>query len=343
MAYDAGSIINTTPLDKNTVAGTVSDKIQNLCGGSGVANWSFLENIPAGTGAGQTGSASYSVDVYKCAGSGTNANSAGVDWFFGIGCVSTAAPVTAPVACLVAEVYKDIAGNPVDADRGKFKGVAPIPGNTTPSVTTFRFSDAYQTYAACSKTATWAPSSLSGTGFSYWIKLTHDSLFLSTLNFTAEQTVFAGLMNSFVSPDPYPLVTIGNSSGGFTSLPQVSVNGSAGMWGAGQNPWTYNVASAQGGEFTNPTDLDFWQSGRAHVARMVVGHNTALQSTLGGFRGLLPADYLGIQTGGLAIGDTVDIGGTPYVVISTDTSGVNTANTPATIIAVNVAWLTTAT
>lgn len=52
----------------DTPSADLSDKLKDLCGGSGVKNWSFVENVPAGTGDGQSGSNNYSVDVFKCAG-----------------------------------------------------------------------------------------------------------------------------------------------------------------------------------------------------------------------------------------------------------------------------------
>lgn len=62
MAWDAGTITNAAPW------ASLSTKLKTLVGGTGVENWSFVENVPAGTGAGQSGSASYSLDVFRCRG-----------------------------------------------------------------------------------------------------------------------------------------------------------------------------------------------------------------------------------------------------------------------------------
>lgn len=62
MAWDAGVITSATPW------ASLSTKLKNLVGGTGVENWSFVENVPAGTGTGQSGSASYSLDVFRCRG-----------------------------------------------------------------------------------------------------------------------------------------------------------------------------------------------------------------------------------------------------------------------------------
>lgn len=66
MAWDAGTITSAAPW------AAVSQKLKDLItGGSGVANWSFVENVPAGTGIGQSGSATYSLDVFRCRGATT--------------------------------------------------------------------------------------------------------------------------------------------------------------------------------------------------------------------------------------------------------------------------------
>lgn len=65
MAWDSGSITSTTSWD------ALSAKLKALCGTSGVENWSFVERVPAGTGQGQSGAATYHCDVFKCAGTNT--------------------------------------------------------------------------------------------------------------------------------------------------------------------------------------------------------------------------------------------------------------------------------
>lgn len=67
MAWDAGSITSVTPW------ADLSQKIKDLiaAAGSGAENWEFVENIPAGTSYGQSGSSLYSVDVFRCNGKNT--------------------------------------------------------------------------------------------------------------------------------------------------------------------------------------------------------------------------------------------------------------------------------
>lgn len=63
MAWDTGTITNAAPWAQ------ISQKLKNLVGGTGVENWRFEENVPAGVGIGQSGSASFSLDVFRCRGS----------------------------------------------------------------------------------------------------------------------------------------------------------------------------------------------------------------------------------------------------------------------------------
>jgi len=62
MAWDTGTINSATPV------AALSTKLKALVGGTGVENWGFVENVPAGTLVGQSGSAAYSLDVFRCRG-----------------------------------------------------------------------------------------------------------------------------------------------------------------------------------------------------------------------------------------------------------------------------------
>lgn len=66
MAWSTGTITSATPV------AALSQKVKDLIsGGSGIGNWSFVKNIPAGTSPGQSGSASYSVDLFRNRGATT--------------------------------------------------------------------------------------------------------------------------------------------------------------------------------------------------------------------------------------------------------------------------------
>jgi hypothetical protein len=66
MAWSAGSITSATPWS------ALSQKVKDLItAGPNLGNWSFVKNIPAGTGTGQTGDATYSIDLFRCRGAAT--------------------------------------------------------------------------------------------------------------------------------------------------------------------------------------------------------------------------------------------------------------------------------
>jgi hypothetical protein len=71
MTWDAGTITDAAPW------AALSTKIKALCGDAGAENWEFLENVPAGTGIGQSGSASYALDVFVCRGTNSRPNDVG--------------------------------------------------------------------------------------------------------------------------------------------------------------------------------------------------------------------------------------------------------------------------
>lgn len=336
MAWDSGTIVQATNVYiPNTTAGSLSGKLNALVGGAGVTNWSFVENIPAGTGAGQSGNAGTTCDVYKCAGSGGDANAAGVDFYVGL-YGTTAGGISQASRVIVAEDYLSIAGNPANADRGKFRRWCPLPvTGTTPDVTNYTYSETYTTCAGINNAApsNFGPS-LSITGYSYWLKLTNNFLLMSVRSGTSSTSVYAGLMDSLTSvTDTMPLVTLGGSSGSFSRLPSVTAGaGGAGMWGAGMGPWTAPIQLAFAGDQSGTSDK--WQGGKVHASRCLVFHGitAANGATYGWFRGLLKQDVLAIQTGGtVGLGDTIDIGGNTYTVIAAAAglNGQSTASTPS--------------
>src|SRR5262252_3450210 len=66
MAWDAGTIVSGTPV------AAFSQKIKDLItAGPNLGNWSFVKNIPAGSGLGTTGSTTYSGDLFRCRGATT--------------------------------------------------------------------------------------------------------------------------------------------------------------------------------------------------------------------------------------------------------------------------------
>lgn len=312
MAWDSGTITSAAPTD------ALSTKLKAMVGGAGVANWSFVENVPAGTGVGQSGAAAYSVDVFKCATAGTNGHGFDDDYFVGF-CIPTSDGAVAS-NFLVAEDYLDIAGNPADADRGKFKrpcqaGATVL--NSVPTGTGFWITDAYGTANSYSIASIRASTpTLSTTGFTYYIKMTNRMLIVSA-NSTALWG--AAIMDSLTSvSDLMPLVAFSSAgSGGFSRLPSVVTGAITNMWGFNTYSWNTPIAVTRGGSNATNTN-DIWQGNKVHVSRLLA-LSRATQAAgfqVGAVRGLFPADILAFQQGGsVANGDTMTIDGNTWVVI----------------------------
>jgi hypothetical protein len=309
MAWEAGVIANATPAGPKTTAGTLSARINAIM----PTGWSFIENIPTGTSAGQTGSANTICDVYK---SSSANNDAGVDFYIGI-YITTATGALTKV--IVAEDYLSISGNPADANRGKFRRQCPVPiTGTTPDVTNFTFSETYATCNAIS-VADFSPT-LVTTGFSYWLKMTANFLLICVKVGTTISTGYFGLMDSVISntTDTMPLVSFGTANAGSMSrLPGVTVGaGGAGMWGAEGFPW-----SQSGDQAYTLVNVDLWGNSRVPVSRIGVAHDVTLanEAAYGGIRGLLKSDVLLASANlGTAVGpgDTMTIDGNTWTCVS---------------------------
>ena len=142
---------------------------------------------------------------------------------------------------------------------------------------------------------------------------------------TTEQWMFFGLLDSMVNPevatDTLPLLftaTIGNPSyinASFSNLPGVGPRDATDCLGrANLNAWLNyfitslsNAANAQ----------DKWLGGNIPVSRLAAYHyldTAADKMYIGGYRGLLPSDFMCFYTGGtVVLGDTltIDDGATP--------------------------------
>lgn len=345
MAWNKSTIVSNNP------DSAIADQFAALCGGSGVANWSFVENVPAGTGAGQSGSASYSVDVFKCSGSGTDANSAGVDWYIGI------ARYVASNTILY--VWAFLLYSPIASASNKGMCAAPIgyPGSystTPPDPTTYRFdytggNPNYRTFATRSSASRtngnrYYLEFLNTTGFVSGIKLTKDCFTMSFAIGSSNYGVLVGLLDSLVQTisDPTPLVMmnmgragslggVSSGNGCFATLPGVSA---AEMKSAG---YSYNWQAKEtifadsplfpGGNVLNSHDK--WYGEKIGASRELIQHYASDNSPSGtwphlvGFnRGLVKADWLQIKSGGtINLFDTCTIdGNADWTVVQTDTS-----------------------
>lgn len=317
MAWATGTITSATPHV------SLSTAIKNLFGGAGVVNWSFVEAIPAGTGVGQSGITTFTVDVYKCSGTGTDANSAGINWFIGFGIPVTDGAVSSFI--LVAEDYLDIAGNPTDASRGMFKRPA-AGGNgtavtTVPTGTGYWVTDTYgnwNSYSTASIKST--TQTLNTTGFTYYIKLTNNLLIVSTLVGAADHAWLGMLLDSMTSvSDPMALVVSTTTTNlcGPSRLPLVVSSAITDMWRMNCLYWTRgpNIGTSNAAN-TN----DFWQGNKIHVSRGVLRSKATTVNwyLVGLIRGLMKSDILMFLVGGtVGVGDTMVIGADTWTVIST--------------------------
>jgi hypothetical protein len=309
MAWDTGTIASATPHT------ALSTKIKALFGGSGVANWSFVENIPAGTGAAQSGSTSYSVDVYKCAGSGTDANDAGTDFYIALRIpVSDGAVASAFDAC---EDY-----NPISAGANKAtfrRQTANTSLNTTPIGSGSWRNDTLANEATIANAAI-TTSTLNTSGFTYYIKLTKNFLLWAIRVGVTEGMHIAGLMDTFVvnTTDSCPLFAAGPTAAhaGVSRLPGV-ITSNTDQWRVNSLFWTRGPNL---GTDNSTNNNDIWQSNKIHVSRILIVNKAAatLWFQSGGLRGLIKSDVLSFKTGGtVQLGDTMVISGNTWTVVGT--------------------------
>ena len=293
MAWDKGSITSDTP------AAALSDKLKTLV--ASTDNWSFVEKVPDGTGAGESGRVGYPVDVFKCAGTGTGANSAGIDFYVAVyrnetNYLSVAAfEGYSPIA---SESNKGMCACPV----GKYDNPATVPDATyytfdsadgTPNWRTFIARYAYDNVST-SYGMRWYPP-LATTGFSYALKLTKDVLIIALQVSTTTYSAYFGLFDSLLTSDPMPLCCVALSGdnvygymggttisspttyGGFSRLPGVtsarldasgikSSNNNA-IWNARTRPWL-NSDLIAGGDTSGANDL--WLGGVNLASRIAI-------------------------------------------------------------------------
>ena len=320
MAYATGTITSATPYQQ------ISTNIQALFnqdatgGREPTRNWSFVEQIPAGTGAGQSGNASYTADVYKCAGSGTDANSAAQD-IYCVMMISTTG--TTAAQWNIARDYKSIAANPGDADRAKFRGFTSAAGSATPNGTYYTKSETYST--ASTVTGSFGTNgTLNTNGVVYWIYLTNNSLVVTVRSggsySTWGMTYFDTISNQ---TDTYPFARMGDSTNTsmFLTLPMVT-SGSAGA-----DMWKVDTQYLfVGHTHPHPSTPDLWAgSGAANTrcwfSRMLLRHLGGISpssnlATYGGYRGLMPTTMLSNNMETYIMpGDTVTIDGDTWTCV----------------------------
>ncbi len=334
MAWDKGSITSDTP------AAALSDKLKTLV--ASTDNWSFVEKVPDGTGAGESGKAGYPVDVFKCAGTGAGANSAGIDFYVAVYRNETnylnvaAFEGYSPIA---SASNKGMCARPV----GKYDNPATVPDATdytydsadgTPNWRTFIDRYAYDSSTSPSYGMRWYPP-LVTTGFSYALKLTKDVLIIALQVGATIYSAYFGLFDSLLASDPMPLCCVAlsgsnasgymataaaNRYGGFSRLPGVtssrldasgikSSNNNA-VWNAVTRPWLDRDLIA-GGNTTGANDLWLGNVNLASRIAILQRNNPAADtwpSSIGCIRGLLKADVLALYLPNPNVWDTTTVG-----------------------------------
>ena len=263
-----------------------------------------------------TGSTSFSCDVFKCSGSGTDANDAGFDWYMGI--LRYGAVTASGLQIFIAEEYDSallkfkkighyLAGNSNQLSIGPNKY---IKAGTTEL-------DAYATVSSQFSYIAKFVSTINTTGFTYYIVLTNNYLAVSTLVGTTEKFGFLGLFeslvvdNSLATPaiERLPLVLVGNgintsgSDGSFIYLPNVTpADNPFSVFGIIGLPW--NRGATLGIKHTtNYTDL--WNN--VPISRIGLFHKATLINLYGFTRGALPSEILCMYKGTVVLGDTLTI------------------------------------
>lgn len=276
----------------------------------------------------KSGSANYSVDVFKCSGSGDDANDAGQDFYIFIARDKTAA-ATGWQINLAREwdtnykkaryIWDRYSGNQtstfaaVDANGWSYNATTPgyyyLPSNI--------LSGNYHAF--------WKWT-LNKSGFTYQIKMTKNFIVISTRVGTTDTCIYLGLMDSIISgaTDTYPLVGIcglpcegSGAYGLFLTLPGLGAIGTGVSYcfAAYVAGWTHAANLA----VTNATNVfDKWANSGIWVARVFMFHgvSSANHYLWGKVRGLLKSDVLCFYVGGTVnIGDTMTIDGTTYTVL----------------------------
>lgn len=338
MAWDAGTIT-----DAADPVGALWDKVEALMGLDATGgreptrNWSVVETIPTGTGAGQFGSASFYGKVYKCAGSGTDANDSGTDVFMVTRENNT--PLTSGFEAAVCESYDPTAGQKkVKRQVGRYNVTSIVP-----DATTFTYNDTYITPQLAQSTGSakttgggsWTSTSMfNTTGFSYWIKLNHNFLMVATRVSVTNYNVGMGVTDSTMGPTaaaaygPGLIIWGGTTSTTtiqgqrtssadvlFARLPAVTVP----TTGSNNDVWTGTLQFWTRGPIGNTNATDKFLDGEYPASRIAIQHTGGSAAADGKMFGLLKPEILATSSSivsGLYLGDTFDIDGNTWVVVS---------------------------
>lgn len=280
-----------------------------------------------------TGAASYSCDVFKCSGSGIDANDAGIDWYVGFIRYS-AFPATNwdSAVFFVAEEYdpttKRFAGTAI-----KNSGKISAPFVSTDASGYAKYGTAYEDQGAVYRSVyqiftggTCAMLVLTGTGFNYFVHITNNELFISAPIGSSQHWTFMGLMDSLVDAsldDELPLFHFGDGAGFQENGVQIRIPGGVSLTGIAKTcgaylyPWSFAYSAT--GLTMADGNTDLWKDQKINVSRVMVLHGTASgsNSVQGQVRGLLKSTVRCTLKGGdVSVGDKFTIDEEDWIVLA---------------------------
>jgi hypothetical protein len=278
-----------------------------------------------------TGTANWDLDVFKCAGTGNDANDAGVDFYVFIRRDKTIAATTLEISMGFGwDTTYHKASNFLGVTHGNYTNYA----GTTAAGWSASSSHApvpdYLYFPNISANIWHFPSStLNKTGFTYQIKMTKNLIMIGHRVGTLDHFMYVGLFDSLVSSgtDAYPLCMITsnvNSNHTYLKAPSILYSAASAAYNFGLFPlsWT-RAGQAQMGTFvvSNATNYsDKLLNGGVPASRVYLAHSVdkTIWYTHGCTRGLLKSDVLCFPSGGTVnLGDTMTIGGVVYTVMGT--------------------------
>jgi hypothetical protein len=300
-------------------------------GGSPSPTGAFVVTTPAVT---RTNVSNFDIDVFKCAGSGNDANDAAQDFYVIITRDKTGAGTgfTITLAQIWSTVYHKPA-NVISAKAGATSSgfeACDASGWPATSYTAGQFINPAYVAGSNSQISFWA-CTLNKSGFVYQIKLTKNLVVFSFRVASTDYCFYAGLFDSLVvGTDTYPMCVVSSqtstgpaANGAFlnvTALPGAIGTGVSGTFGinCGQaaqmwtNGWTIANINNGTNSFDKLANNGLW------VSRCCLNHNVSytVYYLWGCVRGLLKSDLLIMPPGGTVnIGDTVYINAVQWTVM----------------------------
>ena len=321
MAWDQGSIVSETPWD------VFIDKVKAMCGQPGVANWSFVTTLPAGTEDGQSGHSDFTAEVFKCASDGTDGHGFALNHEV----YSPDFYVTFLINIDNIGLSYGVVHEEFDAHTGLFRKYCPwevFTGRTTVGdghwVGAVDWMTPYDQGTRRIYRVNLGP--LVTSGFQYGIKMTNRTLDCFLRVDTDDYMFHASLIDSTViGEDPLPLCVGGNDDYlGFSNEPYVDQTYRYLGMCAPRPLYLFNAVSRSTIEEPSP---DVWNGSSGHLFRLCVLRRDNRLMTDGSIdgrtavmRGLLPNTYLGTlnstSNSSARVGDSIIIDAVEWVILN---------------------------